>query len=162
MRAKGKRGRSLLLGLLTLALSLSLFLHILTLVYRKHEVEIELTVSLSSLMPELATALEEETVLSLDGRFPLSVRSLTLTPSLLRFYDAAVGCEFTVPSRKYSDSELILTAKAREHPFGYALGGVRTVTVGSGVTLYGERCKIYGTVSAIQTPTRETSLHFYE
>ena len=147
---KGKKRKSLLFGVLTLAFSLTLFFHILSLRQEKNEVEISITLTAMQISPELGEQLEKEDTLSLDGRFPLLVTSCTASPSLLRFYDGERACEFTVPSKKYSDYQLTLTAKARAHEFGYALGGVRTVNVGMGVTLFGKTSKIYGTISALK------------
>ncbi len=147
--SRKKTAKSLLVGALTLMLSLVLFLHFSARSYREHEVEIELVIVSERLFPELCEVLCEEEILSLDGRFPLEVISCRQTSSLLRFYDGEGGYEFTVPSKKYSDYEITLRTKAREHPFGYALFGVRTVNVGMGVTLLGSRCKIYGTISSL-------------
>lgn len=160
MKNKNKTLLSLLAGFFILALSLTLFFHIVTRLQRKNEVKVHLVVSLSSLFPELCEALDLEEKLLLDGRFPLEVVDCTLTPSLLRFYNGADGLEFTVPSSRVKDATLVLTGKARAHPFGYALGGVRTVNVGMNITLYGERCKIYGRVSSIQVLTDESEIDF--
>ena len=142
--------RSVLAGLLVLFLSLCLFFHILERRQKAHEVNIRLELSIEHLIPEVCEALEGEEMLLLDGRFPLRISSSTSTPSLLRFYDATKECEFTVPSKKYSDYKIVLETTAREHPFGYAVGGVRTVNVGMGLTLLGQRCKIYGTLSSLE------------
>ena len=150
MKRRGKAARSLVVGLLMLALSLTVFFHSARRKYREDEVEVRLSVSLSSLFPELTEALLLEDTFLLDGRFALAVEDCALTPSLLRFYDGTEHLEFTVPSARKKDATLLLTGKARQHSFGYALGGVRTVNVGMNLTLYGERCKIYGRVSAIE------------
>lgn len=149
MRKKKEFSTSLLVGFGSLALSLVLFFHISHLVEKEHEVEIDLVVSASMLFPELCDVLAEEEVFLLDGRFPLQVLDCTRSPSLLRFYDGEKECEFTIPSKKYSDCEITLRARAREHPFGYALKGVRTVNVGMGATLFGKECKLYGKISSI-------------
>ena len=149
MKIKKKALWSLLTGLLTLALSLTIFFHISSRMRREHEVEVRLTLTLSSLSPEICDALCSEGEFLLDGRFPLAVSNFSLTPSLLRFYDFTKRCEFTIPSARKKDATLELTSKARSHPFGYALGGIRTVNVGMNVTLYGKRCKAFGRIDTI-------------
>ena len=149
MRRRHRHARSLLLGALSLMLSLVLFFQISRQLYRTHEVEVELVVTARELFAEQCEALEEENVLFLDGRFPLALSRTFSSPSLLRFYDSERGSEFTVPSVRYSDYELTLHATGREHAFGVAIAGVRTVNVGMSLTLYGANCKIYGTVSEL-------------
>ena len=149
MRSK-KTLRALLSGILFLALSLTVFFSVAARIHRENEVELRITLSISSLLPALCDALSDEEMLYLDGRFPLEVSACTLSPSLLRFYDGTRQCEFTVPSTRTKDATLTLIATARAHPFGYALGGVRTVNVGMSLTLYGKRCKIFGQVCAIE------------
>lgn len=136
--------RSLLSGITILSVSLVLFFHISMRRQKMNEVDAHFVFVTEQAFSELCEAIEEEEVFYLDGRFPLEVLSCTQRPSLLRFYDGERGVEFTVPSALYSDYEITLRAKAREHPFGYALGGVRTVNVGMGVVLFGENCKVYG------------------
>ena len=157
-----KRGKALTISLLSgigiLSLSLVLFFHICARKQRMNEVEVQLVLVTEKAFPELCDALREEGVFYLDGRFALEVVSYTERPSLLRFYDGERGVEFTVPSTMYSDYEITLRAKAREHPFGYALGEVRTVNVGMGVVLFGENCKVYGKIVALSVQDMENSI----
>lgn len=153
-RSDKRRARSFLVGILSLMLSVVLFLHICQRSYQKNEVDLVLVVVARELFREQSEALVGEEVLFLDGRFPLSVLQYVRTPSVLRFYDGEAQCEFTTPSGKYSDYEITLLSSAREHSFGFAIGGLRTVTVGTGITLYGERCKVYGTVSSLTATHR--------
>ena len=140
---------SLLSGIGILSLSLVLFLHISMRQQKINEVDVQFVFVTERAFPELCEAIVGEEVFYLDGRFPLEVLSCAERPSLLRFYDGERGVEFTVPSSMYSDFEITLRAPAREHPFGYALGGVRTVNVGMGVVLFGENCKVYGKIVAL-------------
>lgn len=132
-------------GILFFALSLCLSLHVFNLLHKQSEHPIEITLHAEHLPPEVCEAIVGEQRLLLDGRFALYKVDELLSPTLLRFYDANDKCEFTVTSKKYSDLEITLQAVAREHPFGMALYGVRTVNVGMHLALFGERTKIYGT-----------------
>lgn len=132
-------------GMLLFSLSLCISLHLYQVLREENVEEIEITLRAEHLPPEVCEALASEERLLLDGRFSLCMVDTFASPTPLRFYDANDHCEFTVPSKKYTDVDITLRAVAREHPFGAALYGVRTVNVGMHLSLYGERCKIYGT-----------------
>ena len=143
----------ILYSTLFFCLSLCVLLHLFELLHRQKSRELELVLRAEHLPPELCLALEDEECFLLDGRFALYKTEAVSSPTLLRFYDAADQCEFTVPSKKYSDVEITLHAVAREHPFGMALYGVRTVNVGMHLSLFGQRCKIYALCTELRVPT---------
>jgi hypothetical protein len=133
-----------------LALPFCILLHVFALLQGDGKGEVEITLRAQHLTEEVCEALAEEQTLLLDGRFALYKIEQHISPSLLRFYDVDEQCEFTVPSKKYSDLEITLYTVAREHPFGMALYGVRTVNVGMHLSLFGEKTKVYATCIGIQ------------
>ncbi len=130
--------------LFSLCLSFVLFLQIYGQMTKIEETEVTFTIRCEHLGAEVCEAIATEEIFYLDGRFPLYVNEISFSPTLLRFYDGEEKCEFTVPSKKYSTLTLSLSAPARTHSYGAAVGGVRTVNVGMGLSLYGDRTKLYG------------------
>ena len=143
--------RGIFFGILLLGLSFAVFAHVFTLLRKEKEQPIEITLLSEHLPPEICDALQHEERFLLDGRFALYTVDLQVRPTLLRFYDGSQGCEFTVPSKKYSDCELTLQTVAARTPFGVALCGVRTVNVGMKLSFFGERTKLYGTCINIRS-----------
>lgn len=141
LRSKRK---TLLYAILLAGMLLCTFLHALSFFKGEKVHQVVITLRAEHLSAEVCEAISKEERLLLDGRFALSIGEAMIYPTPLRFYDSRAGCEFTVPSKKYSDLEITLYASARSHPYGVALYGVRTINVGMNLSLYGEKSKLYG------------------
>ena len=144
------RRHGVLIGILLFGLSLCISLHLVALIYKEQEHAVEIKILAERLPPEVCEAIKNEEKLMLDGRFALYKSKEAFSPTLLRFYDAEELCEYSVPSKKYSNLEITLQAAARRSSFGAALYGVRTVNVGMRLSLYGERTKLFATCIEIR------------